>query len=287
MQLSPWAIVALSATSYGLILRSIVSPEPSPLKLRATIRGLSATHSIVTTILALYVLRHANWSSPKELRHERPARISKPESQNAIEKPSSATYLDDTYNPLIADHSSLANTITSFETGYLIYDTSALLYSSYLQNSRRSIPRTPLYLAKDSPVFLAHHLALISALAYLQTYIAARREKGIWVIIAFLLMNASNPLLHARWFVRRKTGRADNRLDAAFAVVFALCRVGMIRWVLRRYGEYHGLSAWGAYKRLRVPCKTGVAALVGFNGLWWVLLVAKITERGFGKRQKI
>ena len=93
-------------------------------------------------------------------------------------------------------------------------------------------------------------------------------------------MNVSNPLLYTRWFARKKTGRADNRLYVAFAVVFALCRFGMIKSVLQRYEEYPGLSAWYAYKRLRVLCKTGTAALVG-------PVDREDCRKGFGKRQKI
>ena len=159
---NPWAAVALSATSYGLILRAIAPAQLSPLKLRATIRGLSATHLTISTILALCTLRYANWSSSKELHHETSHRNSKPASQSVPGKPSPATYLDDTHNQLITDRSALANTITFFETGYLIHDTSALLYSSYLQHNRDSIlsasPTTPHLPPPPSRTYLLVHL---------------------------------------------------------------------------------------------------------------------------------
>ena len=112
----------------------------------------------------------------EELHHETSHRNSKSVSHSILEKPNPGTYLDDTHNQLIAGRSALANTITFFETGYLIYDTSALLYSSCLQHNHDSILRVPSCLAKD-PVSLVHHLALIS-LAYLQTYIAAGRRRA-------------------------------------------------------------------------------------------------------------
>ncbi|KAF2490052.1 hypothetical protein BU16DRAFT_169294 [Lophium mytilinum] len=279
MKPSPWTTVVLTAASYALILRAL-SPAPTTLAtLRSNNRKLSATHSTITTTLALYCLRYSSWDLPDSTPSPSASQGSPKQPIDPSTTPRT-THLDDSHNPLIQSRSTFANYITSFETGYIIHDILALLYSSYLSRSLpRSLLRAPAYLAQDAPIFFAHHVALIASLGLLQTYIAKGREKGGKIILAFLLMNASNPLLHARWFVRQRTGRADKRVDVAFAAVFAASRFGAVAWVLSNYGAFHGLGAWEAYKRLRWQRRSGTAALTGFNAVWWVLLVSKIAQR--------
>ena len=149
---NPWA-------SYGLSFRAIAPAQLSPLKLRATIRE-SLCYPLNHCYHSCSALRHANWSSSEELHHETSHRNSKPVSHSVLENPSPGTFLDDTHNPLIAGRSALANTVTFFETGYLIYDTSALLYSLCLQHNRDStsvclpaLPMTP------SPSSTTSHLS--------------------------------------------------------------------------------------------------------------------------------
>ena len=271
MRLSPFATLTLSTGFYSL-LGGLENPDISPLQRRAKIKAISALHSITTTLVALYVLRYTQWdvtaSSAESYLHSSPA---KGGAKNGN--------LDDSNNPIIAGRSTIANGLTAWEAGYLTYDTCALICDSYARSNKKSLVSSVSRLSKESPIFLAHHVALISALLYLQTHIATGREKGLWVIVAFLLMNASNPLLHARWWARQKTGTYNNGLDVAFALVFAVSRFGLVAWVLRRYGAYHSLGAWNAYKRLRWQCKTGTVALVGFNVVWWILLVNKISKR--------
>jgi hypothetical protein len=283
MKPAPWTTVALTAASYALLLRALSPAPTTPSAFRTNNRKLSAVHSTITTILTLYCLRHSAWNitDSNRIPHD-PEKVSIERS-----KPSYRATLNDAHNPLIQSRSTLSNHITSFETGYLIYDTLTLVASSYISRSAsaRSVLRAPAYLAQDAPIFFAHHLALIASLSWLQTYIAAGKEKGVQIILAFLLMNASNPLLHARWFVRKSMGRTDKTLDVAFAAVFAVSRFGTVIWVLRTYGAFHGMGAWEAYKMLRVQCQSGTAALVGFNAVWWVLLVWKIVKRDLIKRK--
>lgn len=169
------------------------------------------------------------------------------------------------------------------EAGYLIYDTGALLAEVHLKYPTKTASSTVSTLARRSPVFLAHHAALISALMYLQHYTANGREKGVWVIVAMLLMNASNPLLHLRWYRKKQTGKSDRVIDLALVLVFALTRFGSVYWILRSYAAFHRTGTLDAIRRQRVVCQTGTGVLVGVNALWWAGLVQGIMKKSHNK----
>ena len=186
--------------------------------------------------------------------------------------------LDDSENPLIQDQSNFANALTAWETGYLVYDTWVLVHSVHA-GSESSYYQSILQAAKTQPAGFGHHIALSCAFLVLQRYIHLGRERGIWIICALMLMNASTPVLHARWWARQQ-GSSSKTWDAVFAAAFATCRFGTVAWVLRTYGYYHGLGAWESYRKLRIPCQTGTGALVGLNALWWVALTTGMVRRG-------
>jgi hypothetical protein len=264
---APFIIVGVSTCLYDALNRAVrrLNPPSSTFHAQVQNRAISAGHAILTTLLACSVLRQDKWLFSDTA----PARLS------PVLRPDGN--LDDSDNHLIRGCSRLANAITSWETGYLLYDTWALIRPS------GDAPASLTQAARRSPVLLGHHLSLAAALLVLQVYIARGRERGIWIIVAFLLMNASNPLLHARWWTRR-TGRHSRLLETVFALTFALSRFGLVAWVLGRYGAHHGLGALAAYRRLRIPCQLGTGALVGLNALWWLALVRGIFARRSGKR---
>lgn len=173
----------------------------------------------------------------------------------------------------------MANFITAWEAGYLIYDTGALFLESYVRDKSRGYRSALIRLFRGSPIFVAHHVLLISSLLWLQTYIAKGKEKGLKVIMAFFLMNASNPLLHLRWWKKKLTGKRDMEVDAALAAVFAITRFGSVYWVMQTYGQYHGFGAWEAFRRQRIECQAGTGLLTGLNALWWVALLAQMARR--------
>lgn len=269
---TPYKIVAASASFYTLMLFAAVKARNQQAELPTSIETISALHSLATSVGALAILRYADWQVQTS---DDATKAQSTRSREFSVRP----LLDDSANPTIAGTSTVANALTAFECGYLIYDTGALLYQAHLKSDRRSAAFAVSTLVKGSPIFLAHHLVLVSSLLYLQTYIAKGCEKGLWIIVSFLLMNASNPLLHLRWWLRRSSGRVSNQIDVALAVVFAATRFGVIAWVLQGYGSYHGMGPWQAYRRLRRECQAGTGILVGVNAVWWFALLAKITKR--------
>ena len=59
-------------------------------------------------------------------------------------------------------------------------------YVAGLNGGRRVVAR-----GLDVRVQALHHVGVGGALGVLQWYIAGGRERGVWVVVAFLLMNAS------------------------------------------------------------------------------------------------
>lgn len=269
MKSQPYTTVVASSVVYSAILRSLTRDVPLN-ELRTRVKAISATHSLLTTALCLYVLKYGEWPVHGENITGTDPRLNQLDA---------TTRLDDSRNPIIAGTNSFANALTAFETGYLIYDTGALLAEAHLKYNTKGAISTVTTLCKRSPVFLAHHLALISAFMYLQHYISNDREKGLWVIVAMLAMNASNPLLHLRWYLKRRNGRTDRRVDVALAFVFGATRFGNVYLILKKYGNYHSIGAWEAIARQRIQCKVGTGILTGVNAVWWVGLVRGILRR--------
>lgn len=258
-----YSIICLSTATYsGLfwLVSKLSNDSVNSLKFR--IKAISAGHSVLATALTVYALR-GHWQ------------IQASEKGKA---PSPDNALDDAENPLISGTSKIANFVTAWEAGYLIYDTIALAIEARGQDYGASLSRILRRTIKRSPVMVVHHVLIIAALLYLETYIATRREKGQKIIMAFFLMNASNPLLHLRWYRHKVTGRSDVRIDSALATVFAATRFGSIWWVMREYGLYHNIGAWEAFRRQRIPCQAGTGLLTTMNALWWLALVAQIVK---------
>lgn len=115
---------------------------------------------------------------------------------------------------------------------------------------------------------MTHHLALLLSLGMLQVYINKEAERGIWIIVAFEIMNASTPFLHLRWWARKRTGKDDWRLDALLGVVFAASRLGTILWIVKRYAAFHKMDSLEAFSRQRLICKAGTASLFVMNAAW-------------------
>lgn len=261
--LPPYSVVCLSTATYSGILWTVWKLLGcSSDQIRFQIKAISAGHSILATALTVYALR-----GPWQL-----------QDSEKRSTPSPDDTLNDARNLLISGTSKIANIVTAWEAGYLIYDTVAMAIEARGQgngaNSIQVLRRT----IKRSPVMVVHHGLLISALLYLETYVAANREKGQKVIMAFFLMNASNPLLHLRWYRRKATGQSDPLVDVALAIVFAATRFGSVWWVMREYGRFHNLGTWAAFRRQRVPCQAGTGLLTTMNGLWWLALLMQITK---------
>ena len=240
-----------SSTLYPLLFRRLTGSNPTRTRYDASLKAVSTLHSILTTILAISALRGQQWTHVKE-----------------------TAYPDDTSNPLISTHSEFLNAITALETGYLVSDTVALLSGPRLHNGKSP----PL-----DKVLLTHHTLIGTALLLLQYYIARGREKGIYIIVRFLLMNASTPFLNLRWFLRQYAGQRKvliSGADVVFAIAFFWARVALVWSILAEYGQFHGWSAWEAYQRgLMLPCRLGTGALVLANLGWWIVMVRNLVRR--------
>jgi hypothetical protein len=234
-------------------------------------KAFSTAHATTTSIVALLLLRYASWPIL-------PSRSTS--TRNASDR---EQHPDDSRNPTINGQNRLANALTAWETAYLLYDTYVMVHA-YRKKSHTPLRAALGVVARESPVAFVHHVLLSSAFLVLQAYIAAGKEKGMWVITAFLLMNSSTPLMHARWWNRQRTGSENIILDVAFLSTFAASRFGVVVWILTKYGHHHGLGPWKAYIMLRKRCQIGTAMLVGLNGLWWTILAVNIVKRNTKRR---
>lgn len=261
----PLQIVPASIIGYGLLYRVHIQGAKQS-SLQPINRAISAGHTALVTLVVLFALSRSELGSATATDRSRQPKYA------------SDSNLDDSENPLIQGQSSFANAITAWETGYMLYDTWSMIHSAQSDHSLQGFAKSAVGLARTQPALLAHHVVLSCAFLRLQQYIYLGRERGIWIILVFLLMNASNPFLHGRWWAR-KQGRSTKDLDAAFAAVFAISRFGSVAWALRRYGTYHGLGPWEAYRKLRFPCHVGTGALTGLNAIWWLLIMHGIIKR--------
>ena len=126
-------------------------------------------------------------------------------------------------------------------------------------------------------------------LVWLQVYIAQGREKGILIIVAMLLMNASSPFGTMRWFLinfRPDLRSSTKALTVAYVVAFGTFRVGLIYYILRIFGQQMGISALEAYQSLRMPCKIGTSSLALVNTAWFINAVRSFVVRELATRRK-
>lgn len=271
MPLLPSQISLLvSLTAYPALLRLLTGPSPNPVRLAKAIKAISTLHSILITGLALYVLSKPQW-------HRAGSPTSQLPTGPAATTARGTNYPDDSANPTIKGRSEFANTITAIECGYLLQDTIVLL-----------LPQARLDGVKGGggtldKTLLTHHIGIGGALLILQYYIARGRERGIYIIAQYLLMNASTPVLCLRWYLRNfrpKWTGARLAADVAFVAAFFVARIWLVGKILGDYGKWHGWGAWEAYwKGLRVPCKMGTGALWVSNVGWWSVLVWNVARR--------
>ncbi|KAL8804463.1 MAG: hypothetical protein Q9182_002568 [Xanthomendoza sp. 2 TL-2023] len=196
-------------------------------------------------------------------------------------------YPDDSNNLLLQTRSTLGNAITALECGYLLQDTISLLREARLRHrlvhpSSKASVRSILKYADKTLLF--HHVGIASALVVLHYYIRHGRESGIYIIVQFLLMNSSTPILNLRWWLRTYHPRYKTlslASDFVFIAAFYMARIWLVGWIIRGYGKSHGYqSAWKIYlEGMRLPCQLGTGALWVANTAWWALLVTNVVKR--------
>lgn len=254
MASDPLPIVSATALTYTSLL---AGSQWLHLDYNTASKAVSSFHSVISSVASVYAL-------------SRPWKI---QAKAAPGTPTS--YLDDSTNPLIFGYSRLGNAITSCETGYLLYETIRKV-SRQLQTVPKDKAQNAFLLAlRKEPLMMTHHFSLLLALGILQVYISKERERGIWIIVAFEIMNASTPFLHLRWRARKRTGKDDYRLDLLLALAFVATRLGTILWIVKRYAAFHGMDLLDAFSRQRLICKAGTAGLFVMNAAWLVSLLYK------------
>lgn len=184
---------------FGLLCRRRSDRAEGALKLVSTI------HAVLSTSLAARDAFDAKWKrcvSPRIVSRYQDAKI------------------EPSLN-LITSRSARSNAVVAIEAGYLIQDTAI----SYLADSRYKIRFTRL--------MKLHHVVLGSLLTLFLEFARRKRERGVFFVEMFLLMNASTPLLNLRWFLRRRNrhGRvqalASTINDAGLVATFFACRIGL------------------------------------------------------------
>lgn len=278
----PSELVALAASfgTYHLSHGYANGPSPSLACLTAVNKATSTFHSSFLTILAIYFLRQcrAQWA---ETGSESKLKASGTVNWHGW------SYPDDSTNPLLQSRSRLGNAITAIECSYLLQDTISLLREARLrsriaQPSQKQTTRS--LLRHADKILLTHHIGIALALLVLQYYIHEGRERGIYIIVQFLLMNGSTPFLNLRWWLR--TYHPNSPIlclmsDFVFVAAFYMARVWLVGWIVRGYAKSHGYdSVWEVFfKKMRPPCQIGTGALWIANTAWWVLLVRSVSKR--------
>jgi hypothetical protein len=89
---------------------------------------------------------------------------------------------------MVSARSSLANSLIGVEAGYLLQDAVVLTLEAWLRSRARG---RLLMRELVGRVLVLHHACVGGALGLYQWYVARGLEKGAWVILLFMLMNAS------------------------------------------------------------------------------------------------
>ncbi|KAI4170245.1 MAG: hypothetical protein LQ343_005128 [Gyalolechia ehrenbergii] len=280
---SDLAALVASFSVYRLIHRYADRPSPSLARLTAVIKATSTFHSSIMTIIAIYFLRRcrAQWAGTGSL-----GPVGKLNESPGVNW-HGWSYPDDSTNPLLQTRSPLGNAITAIECGYLLQDTISLLREARLRLDLvqpDSNPTMGLLLEYADKTLLVHHVGIALALLVLQYYTHQDRERGVYIIVQFLLMNGSTPFLNLRWWLR--TYHPSSTVlclgsDLVFIAAFYMARVWLIWWIIRGYGRSHGYdSVWEVFfRKMRLPCEVGTGALWIANTAWWALLVKSVFKR--------
>ena len=277
-----WPVTLLTIITYSAALRSLVKSSPCCLSVDNASKIVSFSHSLTISAAALYTLNAGGWALPGAQEQEAIRR----EQLNRLGGQGNYALLDDSQNIIINGRSRLAKGLLAWEAGYLFYDTIILFVQSRQKHRNPGL----LYLVRltisESADVFVHHVLIFFGLASLPIYFSKRRELGTWVFTSFLLMNASTPLLHTRTWFRRRYGKQSEALELSFILLFAASRFGLVYWVIKKYAYYHDLETWDAFKRLYFVCRAGSSALVGFNAIWWSILLKRFLRRMISPVQK-
>lgn len=178
--------LAASLTLYPLLFLLITPRAATPSRFDKSREAISAFHCTLITCLSFHELRRRrdDWASPLHssafAQKEDELRIDGARANNGAEL------------RIIRARSTLGNSITALETGYLLQDAVVLVLAAWLRRRRTGGSQLKaVFEGIRWRVLVWHHGGLAGALGVLQWYIACGREKGILVILMLMLMNAS------------------------------------------------------------------------------------------------
>jgi hypothetical protein len=261
---------------YLVVIYATTPRQATPLRLATSREAISICHCTFMTLATIYCLR---WKLPATLFIE-----------DLRTRP-----VADYELPIITTRSELANALTAIETGYLLQDSIMLLLAA---QSKQVLLNKKISSSRDARGTLRglnlrhlgwHHALLGSAFVVLQIYIARGREKGILIIAAMLLMNASSVPGTVRWFLlnfRPDLKQIIRVVILVYLVSFAVFRVGLVYYILKVFGEQLHISALDAFLRLRLPCKLGMSSLAVVNTFWLISATRSFLLRELGRRRK-
>ncbi len=275
---SQWALLTLFF-GYLAAFYATTPRKASPLRLAASREAISIVHCTATTILTAVCLYR-----------ELPTTISPKQRQE-----NNGRQVADRDLLIITTKSTFANFLSAIETAYLLQDSLILLLAAQSKQvfmHKKTPGEVPAKALRGLNLHHLgwHHALLGSAFVVLQVYIARGDEKGILIIVAMLLMNASSPFGTLRWLLinfRPDMKRAIKFVTVAYLIAFGVFRVGLIYYILHIFGKQLGISAWDAFRRLRIPCKLGMSGLGLANTAWFFNAVRSFAIRELSSRRKV
>lgn len=290
--LAPQIALLSSIIAYPVLFYLVTPRSATPSRFIKSREAISVLHCTFVTLASAYVLqsRHRDWDSNRlggSLGKRNPAEPNISYGANS---------------PLITTRSTLGNSITAFEMGYLVQDAVILILAARLRAQGLGRGRESLVKEINWRVLGWHHAGISTALGLLQWYIARGKEKGIMIILMLMFMNASLVDLFILSFVwdyvltvsyRTPVGTLHWYLvnfqcawrklimiaNAVYLIMYGIFRVGVVYWILHVFGSQTGHSAIGAFWRLRTTCWLGTSTIGIANLIWFILGLRKFAGR--------
>jgi hypothetical protein len=152
------------------------------------------------------------------------------------------------------------------EIGYLLADTLVLLVDKH----------------RPDPFLLIHHVVLAAALPYLLWL-----RIGDYYVAGLFLMNASTPVLHARWAIsksRWRGGLAHSGVTILLLCIFVSCRIAI--WPILFGTEARRADrvkeAREEVGRPKWYCMAAALAFICMNGTWVLKLLQQSLRQELG-----
>lgn len=198
LKLAPQITLLGSIIAYPLLFYLVTPRNATASRFTKSREAISVLHCTLVTLASAYELqsRFKDWDSSSTSSFftgiNKPASRRDTKLEGSLDGNVAPTNLEYGANsPLITTRSILGNSIAAFEMGYLVQDTVILILAARLRARDAGGRGKSLVKEINWRVLGWHHAGLSSALGVLQWYIAQGREKGIMVILMFMLMNAS------------------------------------------------------------------------------------------------